>query len=186
MNNPLPWAASLPFMPKILLSVALVVFVLFVLAVLWIPPTTSDQTPPPKSKTPPPKSDPPPGPNQNITNSPGAIQGGRDVIIQRGQSKLSRDNCDALAGLMRQGRTSLNNVHVQRASDASRAEAIAVQKEMRGWLEQRLGLAFAEAFMSAKPWSMAPDAFPYRHLGFYQHFHGRLTYLTSIVTRYCG
>jgi hypothetical protein len=108
-----------------------------------------------------------------------------EAVPQAEPRGLSALQCETLATLLQRGRASLNKLVAERASDAARAEASSIQNEIRDWLGQNLGVAYAEAFMSAEPAQLVPSNYPYRYGGIYQHMRGRLTYLTSVVGQFC-
>lgn len=161
MDKLLPWAAGLPFVPKVILSLVVVSLAVFVLFVLWTPSSTTDTASrvSPQENKEPVKSDAP---------------------------QLSRAECDALADLLRRGRAGLNRLVAERASETARAEVTGIQNEIRDWLGHHLSSVYAEAFMSAEPSTQVPDRYPFQYAGLYQQMRGRLTYLTTIVGRFCG
>lgn len=99
--------------------------------------------------------------------------------------RLSAAECDTLADLLKRGRSALNRLVAERASDEARAEAAGIQNETRDWLGQHLGEVHAEAFMSADPSIQVPANYPSQYGGIYQRMRGRLTHLTSIAGRFC-
>jgi len=69
-------------------------------------------------------------------------------VAIRGTGLSSRE-CGELAGLLQKGNAALDQLRAERFSESGRQNAASVTEEIKAWLEENVGPAEGQAFMSA-------------------------------------